>query len=152
MKKNKIIYALILCFTTLLFSCSKDDNSTDDGGTDDGGNPDEVLNIIGQWNFHKTQEIYMGEGTLVDYEHSAPDLCGMDHMAFSDDSTMQDVYYYLGGDDQCYEDVSTYDWNLEGTTLNINYNVYEVLELTDTTLKIRTGDDQNGVLLVLKKA
>ncbi len=126
MKNFKQLVMLFLVATVSLTSCNKDDNND--------------ASIEGKWEYSQETN---DEGNLVAYEHSSG--CDKDYTEFIAGGTFKDVYFYKDINLNCVQEVFNATWSRSGNMLtvtgSVGVNTVEILELTDSTLKIKSGTD-----------
>ena len=124
MKQLKLTMAL-LAAGLMMVSCNKDD----DGGSQ--------AALEGKWIYSKEGVAGGGQEILDDYEHS--EGCAKDYTEIIAGGTVKDVWYYGS---ECTEDIEESTWTREGNTVTVgtgeDADQFEILNLTDTELKIAT--------------
>lgn len=133
MKKFKQLVVLFLVATVTLVSCNKDD--------------DNEASIEGTWEYaQETNE----NGLLEAYVHTAD--CNKDYVQILAGGIIKDYYYETYGNVVCNESIYTAAWSRNGNNLvvtdeNETYTS-EIVELNDSTLKIQSVNDSNGLTYV----
>ena len=121
---KKISKLLTIAFaTTLLFSCSNDD--------DNGNNQ---ADIVGKWAFYN--EVVNGQTIPYD-DH---ETCGKDYIEFKNDNTFEVVDIW---DCEVYVDDEG-SYSINGNTLTIMGLSMEISQLTDTQLSLNYSEDYDG--------
>lgn len=128
--KTKLFFAAILA--VLLFSsCSSDDSQA---------------SIVGVWKFNRVGGVVSGEEVLTPYDHSPG--CGKDNTEFRANGTIVDTYYST----DCEAVPHTGTYTKQGNTLTITLsdgpNVFTILKLTSTILKVK--NDEGGIVELIK--
>ena len=140
MKKLKVLFLSLLALTTIV-SCSKDDDN--DSSTS--------ASIEGKWEF--TQE---GE-SLTSLEPAENEgNCGLDITEYISGGEFKETYYYMNNEEcKSYNDSGT--WSKNGNTLTKKYtnddepDTYEIIELSQTTLKLKEIDEEGTWYTVYKR-
>jgi hypothetical protein len=139
MKRLKELVVLFLVISTFLVSCDKNDE------------PAQAA-IEGKWQFSKEGEIINGQEILETYFHTAG--CTKDFIEFKSGSVFIDTYFEKPVND-CIEYSETGSWTRIGNQLTIFTDdfsqVVTILELTNTTLKIKVEDEDDIYLYVLTR-
>ena len=130
MKNFKQLVLVFLVATATLVSCNKDDDSSSAA-------------IEGKWEYtQETNEL----GVLEDYSHTVG--CNKDYVEILAGGVLNDVYYETYADVVCDESIYTAAWSRSGNTLTVTgfgeSNTAEILELTQTTLKVKYTDPDDG--------
>jgi Lipocalin-like domain len=115
--------------STLIFglnSCSKNDSTRE-----------QVASIEGKWQYSKTGTITNNEELLTDYQHTPG--CTKDYIEILASNILKS-HEFTNSD--CQEVTKTGTWNRSNNTLVVTYpdepnNNGEILELTNTTLKVK---------------
>ncbi|CAM3627739.1 lipocalin family protein [Flavobacterium gelidilacus] len=131
MKKFKKLVLLFLAATVTLVSCNKDD--------------DKEASIEGSWEYSQETNF---TGELVAYQHTAD--CNKDYVQILAGGVIKDFYYETFGSVVCEESIYEAAWARSGNNLTITDSgetyTSEILELTDTTLKLKyTDPDDDSV-------
>lgn len=139
MKQIKQLMLLFLVASTTLVSCNKDDDG--DSGA-----------IEGKWEFTKVGSIVAGQEALIDYPDHTPG-CTKDYTEILVGGTVKD-YYYTDNGSGCEESIDNGTWTRDNNNITVNFSgevtVAEILELSNTTLKLKSTDSDTGeVYLVL---
>lgn len=124
MKKFAFLFIAIFA---MLSSCSNDDDSSNHG------------NIVGKWAYHT---FTTNNGTPIPYDDH--ETCGKDYLEFRSDNTFQEIDVW-----DCELDVidfGTYTKNNNILTVVSDGYTYtaEIVELTNSRLKLKMEDDDNG--------
>ena len=133
---------LFIISTVLIFglsSCSKDDPA-----------PVYIPAAIeGKWQFTKEGEIIGSQEVLEDYQHTSG--CTKDYTEILAGNIIKDHYF---DNPNCRETIDNGTWNRNNNSLVLSYpdqpnTVGEILELTNTTLKVKVvlPDATNVVVL-----
>lgn len=127
MKNFKQLVLVFLVATVTLTSCNNDDDSSS-------------ASLIGAWEFSQESN---QSGVLEDYEHT-PD-CTKDYIEFLSDGALKSYFYGSFGPVVCQEFIDEATWVRVGNTITITEDTEtyeaEILELTDSTLKLKSLDD-----------
>ena len=133
MKNFKQLVMLFLVATVSLTSCNKDDNND--------------ASIEGKWEYSQETN---DEGNLVAYEHSSG--CDKDYTEFIAGGVFRDVYFYKDLDLNCVQENFNATWSRSGSTITVTNSgdtyTSQILELTDTTLKIKSVDGTDEYITV----
>lgn len=127
MLKLKNLFLMLLVFTFVFSSCSKDDSPTETANA----------SIEGKWQFTKDGTITNNQEVLTDYQHTPG--CTKDYTEILTGNIIKDHYF---GTPNCQETIDTGTWNKNNNSLVLTYpnepNINgEILELTNTTLKVK---------------
>lgn len=131
MKKLKVLFLSLLALTTIV-SCSKDDDN--DSSTS--------ASIEGKWEFTHEGETL----TSLDPAESEGN-CGLDIYEYISGGAFKETDYYMNNE-ACTSDNDTGTWSKNGNTLTKNYTnddepiTYEIIELSQTTLKLKEMDEE----------
>lgn len=138
MKKFKQLVLLFLVASVTLVSCNKNDDNEEEV---------PVATIEGKWEY--TQETN-DAGQLVAYEHTAG--CNKDYVEIIAGGTIKDVSFYKNSTGNCVEDSFTANWSRNGNVITVTSNgissTAEIMELTNTTLKVKTVDGSDTYITV----
>lgn len=125
MKKIKLFAAFLM--TTMLFSCSSDDN----GGNTTSGD------LLGKW--YNKEYIILGQTFPYD-DHEE---CGKDYVQFNTDGTGANVDIW-----NCEEDIAPFTYTRDGNNITVTSDgisdTAQITELSSSTLKIKISYDFNG--------
>ena len=131
MKNAFKLTALFLLVTLSFTSCSKSDDNS--GGTSG--------NIVGKWNLSKIGSIVNGQEVLTDHPNEA--ACAKDNTEYKTDGTVVQTEY----SSTCSTGSFSGTYTKNGNTLTEIYGstiVYTILQLDDTTLKIKDTETFQG--------
>lgn len=129
MFKLKNLYLFLSIIILSLSSCSKDDEETPTPAPP---------TIEGKWQITKEGEIVNNQEVLTNYQHATG--CTKDYTEFLTGNVIKDHYF---DNPNCQESIDTGTWSKNNNNLVLTYpgqpniNV-EILELTSTTLKVKT--------------
>lgn len=130
MKNFKQLVLLFLVATATLTSCNKDDETS----------------IEGKWQLSKVGSVVDNVETLEDYEHSID--CNKDYVEFAPGGIYNGFFYDVDDTTTCEEYFISGTWSKNGNiitnTLDGEISPAEILELSDSTLKIKYVDDFDG--------
>lgn len=136
MKKFQRLVLLFLVGSLTLVSCNKDN--------------DKEASIEGKWLYSKEGTIVNGQELLVDYQHTSG--CNKDYTEIIAGGSVKDVYYESNGNGGCDQITDTGSWSRNGNTISATFSGYtntgEILELSDTTLKIKFVDPDDGSISI----
>jgi len=136
MKRFKKVVVLFLAVSVSLVSCEGDDAST--------------AALEGKWQFSKEGTIVAGQEVLEDYMHT--EGCTKDFLEFKSGGIFIDHYFEMP-EAMCTEYLDTGTWTRNGNQLTISgeegSQIVTIVELTNTTFKIKVddGDEMNLVVL-----
>lgn len=140
MKKFKQLVLLFIVATVALVSCNKDDDSGSGS-------------IEGSWELSKVGSVVDGQEVLIDYPgHTAG--CTKDYVEFKSGGVAVEHYFYDDNDGSgCYEEADSASWTKDGNTLTITYadsvQIGEILELSGSTLKVKTTDSDTQEIIII---
>jgi len=128
MFKFKNLFLLLSTLFLGFSSCSKDDDTTQTTDT---------ISIEGKWQFTREGEITNNQEVLVDYQHTTG--CTKDYIEFLSGNVIKDHYF---DNPNCRETIDTGTWNKNNNSVVLTYpnqpnTNLEILELTNTTLKVK---------------
>ena len=136
MKKFKQLALLFLAVSVTLVSCNKDD--------------DEAAALEGKWEYSKEGSIINGQELLIDYQHTSG--CNKDYSEIIAGGILKDVYYESNGAGGCDEFIDTLNWSRNGNTITVSDSGFsttgEIVELTNTTLKTKYTDPDDGSIFI----
>lgn len=143
----KTVFKKIILLCTIIVtlnSCNKDDDAA----------PVAPATIEGRWEYSQEGAIIGGVENLEPYEHTA--TCNKDYMQFAAGGTFIDYSYEIPTGGVCTEfsDPGTWVRNNNMMTLNFggSYTVNaEILNLTNTELKVKYSESGETLLLVFKR-
>lgn len=133
MKKFKQLVLLFLVATVTLVSCDKDD--------------DNEASIEGSWEFSQESN---DAGVLEAYEHTAG--CNKDYIQILAGGAFKSFVYETYGTVVCEESIYTAIWSRSGNNLTVTNSgessTIEILELTNTTLKVKEVDSVDNSIYI----
>ena len=133
MKNFKKLVLLFVVATVSLVSCNKDD--------------DNEASLIGAWEFSQESN---ESGDLEDYEHTVD--CAKDYIEFLNEGVLNSYFYGSFGPVVCQEYIDSAAWVRNANTITITdaTETYEaeILELSDTTLKLKSLDASDDYTIV----
>ncbi|MBE0392947.1 hypothetical protein HNQ02_000149 [Flavobacterium sp. 7E] len=142
MKKLSILFLSVISLGLSVSSCSNDDN---DSGS-----------IEGKWELYKVGGTIAGQEILVEIPSNVTP-CGKDYLEFVKGGVLND-FSFGDSDSDCTKPTETGVWTKTDNKLNITYASefgadYDILELTNSTLKIKeiNEDEQYQILLYKRK-
>lgn len=124
-----------------LSSCSKDsDSGSGTGGT-----------LQGKWQFSKEGVMVNNQEVLEDYEHASG--CTKDYTEILANNVIRDHYF---DNPNCEETIDLGTWARSNNNLVFTFpddyvTSLEILELTSTTLKVKSVDEGVTYITVLKR-
>lgn len=139
MKKFKQILMLVVFTTFSLVSCNNDD---------DGGN----ASIEGKWELSKEGPVVSGQEELEDF---VPDAgCSKDYDEIKAGG-IGTSYYFEDNGSGCETYSNEFTWSREGNTVTITFGSdsysAEILQLTSSTLKLKTEEQGQVYITVYKR-
>lgn len=130
--KKLLLFVSVL--TLGLTSCSSDDDSSSSDS------------IEGTWEWSKEGTIVNGEEFLYDYDHFCDNK--KDYVQILSGGVIKEVWY----ETDCTEDVWQANWSRNGNTLTVTDGTDsvsgEILELTNTTLKLKYTETFDGTTYI----
>lgn len=141
MFKLKNLSLVAIALTLGLSSCSKDNDAT----------PETTVQIEGKWQFTKEGHITNNQEILNEYQHTSG--CTKDYTEILAGNVVKDHYF---DNPNCQETIDTGVWNKNNNALTFVYqngNTVngEIMELTNTTLKVKFVLSGNTNLVVLTR-
>jgi hypothetical protein len=141
MKKIKILFAFAIVLGLTVSSCS--------GSSSDDDNNNKEASIIGQWELTKVGNILNGTQLLLPFTQEGG--CNNNVIELLDNAKYTELEYeYVNSKCKLYSDEGT--WSTANKTLTVkdiqdNTTIYEILELSNTTLrlKITQGNDNSSI-------
>lgn len=123
MLKSKKLFLLVSLMFLSLMSCSKDDDSS--------------ASIEGKWQFTKEGEIVNNQEVLTNYVHASG--CTKDYTEILAGNIIKDHYF---DNPNCQETIDTGIWTKTNNIFSVSFQngpqtTTEILELTNTTLKVK---------------
>ena len=137
MFKSKKLFLLVSLMFLSLMSCSKDDDSS--------------ASIEGKWQFTKEGEIVNNREVLTNYVHASG--CTKDYTEILAGGVIKDHYF---DNPNCQETIDTGSWTKSNNMLSVSFQNEpavngEILELTNTTLKVKIVSEGVVFLSVLTR-
>jgi hypothetical protein len=130
MKKLSVLFVAIMALGMSFTSCSKDDDET------------TSASIEGKWNYSKVQTTLAGQA-IPEQDYPSTPGCSKDYLEFKADGVANLGYYE---DSACKLDLETTKWTKDGNKLTIvSDEVYEIVSITNTILKIKYTYSEGGV-------
>jgi hypothetical protein len=138
MKRLSILFLSVMTLGLSISGCSNDDENN--------------ASIEGKWELAKVGTVVSGKELLIDIP-TFPNKCGKDYLDFVKGGVLNDYSFSDSDSEDCTKPVETAVWTVSAKKLNIKYNIgsnadYEILELSNSTLKIKETD-QEGVYILL---
>jgi hypothetical protein len=130
MSKLSVLFVAALALGMSFVSCDKDDDNNSGVAS---------AAIEGKWYFSKLAYTY---GTTAIPEIDYPNACSSkkDFIELKTGAVSIDGSY----DDNCVLDQSTSTWSKSGNTLVLDGENFEILSLTDTTIKVKQSYTEAG--------
>ncbi|MDO5654561.1 MAG: lipocalin family protein [Flavobacteriaceae bacterium] len=128
----KNLYFLIATILLIGFTaCNNDDDNS------------STQTLIGKWKFEQQGYLINGQEILEPYENDCPTK--FDHVEFLNNGITKDFYYGV----DCREYVDNGTWSQSGNMLSLLFEDFqtqvEILSLTNSSLKVKTIDEDNMV-------
>lgn len=113
--------------------------------------PDSTVSIEGKWQFTKEGTMTNNQEILIEYEHTVG--CTKDYSEILPGNILKDHYF---DNPNCQETIDTGNWSKNGNNLVFTYQNQpvvnsEILELTNTTLKVKFVRSGVSNLVVLTR-
>lgn len=142
MKKGTTLVVLVLAFMmTFISSCSSDD--------DDALNP-ATASIEGKWNFNKIAEEIDGV-KYPEENYNDDNGCPKDFVELKSGGDFVEGYYYGL---ECTLETSLGAWSKNGAIVTVTLDgesiSYEIISVTNSTLKIKYSETVDGISYVYK--
>lgn len=131
MKKLVVTSIVFLMVLVGAASCDKDEDSE---------TANTGASLEGKWQFAKEGTIANGKEVLVDYIHLSG--CTKDYMEFLPKNVWKIHFFDIPN---CQEETNTATWTKNNNSVVLSFpnepnDIFEILELTNTTLKIKGVD------------
>ena len=141
MKNHLMPIAVLTAITIAFASCKKDDEIQNNNNNTSSADPKTAILTSGYWKLTaETREYYDGSPSVDVFP--SYDSCYLDDLIkFNTDL----LFIYNHGDSLCWSDYPqieylNWSWNQEQTIITWDWDPYELLELTPTTLKVKDVD------------
>ena len=130
--KKLVVTSLVFLMVLLVgSSCSKDEDSEAGNGT---------ASLEGKWQFSQDGELINNKEVLVNYVHETG--CTKDYIEFLKSGVFKAHFFE---NPNCQEETDTASWIKNNNSVvlkapNETFETFEILQLTNTTLKIKSVD------------